>query len=74
MTSLKQPLKQFKAGNLSLSVWENTNTQGTLKSFSFQRSYKDEKEEWQHTQTLRPNDLPKLALLLQEAYREEVMK
>ena len=67
------PLKKFRAGAISATIWENqgTNQQGqavTFKSVNFERSYKDAKGEWQTTSALRTNDLPKAVLVLQKAY------
>lgn len=67
------PLKKFRAGAVSATVWENQsiNEQGQPVSFrnvSFERSYKDAKGEWQNTSQLRVNDLPKAMLVLQKAY------
>jgi hypothetical protein len=67
----KKPNKIYKAGNLSLFLWENEKG----KSFSFQKSYKEEgSDEWKNTQTLNLNDLPKLKLIIEEAYKNNVFK
>lgn len=70
MVENKKPLKNYKAGALSLSVWEN---EGGMKSVTFNRAYKDKSEKWQHTQNLRLDDLVKLKFLFDEAYREFVL-
>lgn len=68
----KKPIKTYKAGLLSVNVWENETVTGSMKSFSFQRGYKDEKnDEWKNTQSLRLRDLPVLAILLDEVYKDE---
>ena len=38
------------------------------KTVSFERSYKDKNNNWQTTNTLRMNDLPKASLVLTKAY------
>jgi hypothetical protein len=68
-----QPVKKFKAGAISATVWENQtqNQQGqsvSYKSVSFDRTYKDANGEWQHTNSLRMADLPKATLVLSKAY------
>ena len=68
-----QPVKKFKAGAISATVWENQaqNQQGetvSYKSVSFDRTYKDANGEWQHTNSLRMTDLPKATLVLSKAY------
>ena len=75
MVENNKPLKTYKVGVLSLSMWENEskeNDGNKLKSFTFQRSYKDASEKWQHTQLLRLSDLPKLRILIEEAYKDVV--
>lgn len=71
-----KPIKTYKAGLLSLSLWENKlEDNKKLYSFTFQRSFKDEKENvWKQTQSLRVNDLPKLRILVEEAYKDFILK
>lgn len=75
-TSTK-PVSKFQAGVVQASVWENTaSVDGVEKKFftiSFQRSYKDKDDKWQNTTSMRVNDLPKLALVIQEAYKTIVL-
>jgi len=73
------PEKKFSTGSLVAAVWENQgkNKEGddvSFKTVSFQRRYKDKNGEWQSTNTLRINDLPKASLVLQKAYEYLVMK
>ena len=73
------PEKKFSTGVLTATVWENQgkNKDGDEVSFrtvSFQRRYMDKGGEWQSTNTLRVNDLPKASLVLQKAYEYLVMK
>lgn len=67
------PEKKFRAGAISATVWANeakTKEGKTLnyKTVSFDRRYKDHKDEWQSTHTLRMNDLPKAKLVLDKAF------
>ena len=67
------PVKKFKAGAISATIWENQaqNKQGeevTYSSVSFERNYKDANGEWQKTTSLRVSDLPRAALVLNKAY------
>lgn len=67
------PLKKFKAGAISATIWENQgkNKQGdaiSYNSISFDRSYKDANDEWQKTNSLRTSDLPRAILVLNKAY------
>jgi hypothetical protein len=64
------PLKKFRAGAVSATVWNNQTKdgEGEYKSISFERHYKDKEGAWKSTTSLRMNDLPKAALVLQKAY------
>jgi hypothetical protein len=87
MVESNKPIKIYKAGVLSLNVWENELSEETIKmdknkqnevsrkikSFSFQRSYKDKEDNWAQTQNLRTSDLPKLRILLEEAYKDQIV-
>ena len=68
-----KPVKSYKAGAISFNVWENEVGNEKFKSFTFQRSYKDKDDKWQHTQSLKVNDLPKLMALVEEAYKDCVI-
>ena len=67
------PEKKFRAGAISATVWLN---QGQSKNgeptnwrtISLQRGYKDKDDKWQNTTSMRINDLPRAALVLQQAY------
>ncbi|HJX05746.1 MAG TPA: hypothetical protein VJ461_03485 [Candidatus Nanoarchaeia archaeon] len=67
------PVKKFKAGAISATVWENQgqNQKGEIvsfKSISFDRNYKDANGEWQKTNSLRTSDIPRAVLVLSKAY------
>jgi len=66
----KRPLKQFKAGGVEVAVWDNEKG----KSISMQRTYKDKNEDWKHTSSLNPSDIPKAVLALNKAYEYLTMK
>jgi hypothetical protein len=68
-----KPVKKFRAGPISATIWENQaqNQQGqqvSFKSVGFDRSYKDANGEWQKTSSLRMSDLPRAVLVLNKAY------
>jgi hypothetical protein len=68
-----KPIKTYRAGSVSLSLWENELEEGVrVKAFTFQKAYKDEKEKWQNTTTLRVDDLYKLKALLERAYDDQI--
>lgn len=73
------PVKKFRAGAISATVWQNQgkSKDGDDVEFStvqLQRTYKDNNGAWQNAGTLRVNDLPKAALLLEKAYEYLVLK
>jgi hypothetical protein len=83
MTSEKNknmPEKKFRAGAISATVWQNngqSNKTGqpvVYRTISLERGYKDKNGEWKSTSSFRINDLPRAALVLNEAYRYIVLK
>jgi hypothetical protein len=74
MDETNKPIRVYKARSITLSVWENGDEEKSLKSVSYQRSYLDKEEKWQHTTSLHLNDLPVLQALLDEAYKDLVIK
>jgi len=72
MEKNKAPIKRFRAGPISASVWQNESMiDGTLVVFhtvSFGRSYKDKEGNWKTTNALRYNDLMKGEYVLRKAF------
>lgn len=66
------PVSKFRAGSIVATIWENeVQKDGNPTKFntiSFERSYKDKNDQWQTTNVLRTNDLPKAILVLSKAY------
>lgn len=64
------PVKKFRAGAITATVWNNQAKDGEneYKTISFERGYKDKDGVWKTTNSLRVNDLPRAALVLQKAY------
>ena len=71
-----KPVRVLRAGNVSVSIWENEAKQGretrTFSTVTLQRSYRS-KEETEYTQSLRLGDLPTAARLLDLAF-EHLMR
>lgn len=60
-----RPSKVLKLFGVEVAKWENKTADGkTLVSFSFQKTYKDKNDEWQHTTFFKLSDLPILATLI----------
>lgn len=72
------PEKKFRAGAISATVWKNHGVKdGEMQDYStvtFERVYKDKQGNWQTTNSLRLNDLPKAAVVLQKAYETLVLR
>jgi len=78
MEEKNQPEKKFSTGAISATVWKNVGVSKDGKPFeshsvSLQRRYKDKTGQWQSTNSLRVNDLPKVALVIEEAFRYLVL-
>ncbi len=75
---MNKPLRKFKAGGLSATIWENISQKEgqsiVFNTVSFERSFKDKEGNWKSTSSLRVNDLPKASLVLQKAYEFIVLK
>lgn len=74
-----QPEIKFSTGAISATVWKNTGIKKTgeqteFRTVALQRKYTDKKGEWQSTSSLRINDLPRAALVLNKAYEYLVLK
>ncbi len=75
----KHPEKKFRAGSMTATIWLNhrEDDQGKKVSFrtiSFEKNYLDKDNNWQTTNTLRINDLPKARLVLDKAYEYAILK
>ncbi|MCF7866006.1 hypothetical protein K9L67_01055 [Candidatus Woesearchaeota archaeon] len=75
----KHPEKKFRAGSVSATIWLNQGQtddgkETTYKTISFERSYLDKDGNWQTTNSLRTNDLPKAILVLNKAYEHLELK
>ena len=73
-----KPEKKFSTGAISATVWKNVRMGKDGKPFeahsvSLERRYTDKTGQWQSTNSLRPNDLPKAALVIEEAFRYIVL-
>jgi len=74
-----KPEKKFSTGAISATVWKNTGTskegvEREYRTVSLQRIYTDKSGQWQTTNSMRLNDLPKAALVITKAYEYLVLK
>ena len=71
---MNEPIKKFKCGSISATIWENQqiNSKGesfSVKSVVIERSYKDKDDNWQKSSSFRVQDLPKVNLVCQESFK-----
>jgi len=72
------PEKKFRAGAISATVWLNqgqkvNGEKSEYRTISIERCYTDKEGNWQNTNSLRVNDLPKAMVVLQKAYEHLVL-
>lgn len=75
----KEPVKKFSTGTITASVWENEgigqdNKPTTFNSVTFQKRYKGKDGEWATANSYNVSDLPKLKIVLDEAYKYLALK
>lgn len=68
-----KPMQSFAAGAIRAAIWKNTakdrsGPAAIYHTVKLERRYLDANKEWQSTQALRFNDLPKARLLLAKAF------
>ena len=78
-TSGNVPEKKFSTGAISATIWKNSGKSKSgqdveYRTITLQRRYKDKNDQWQSTNSLRVNDLPKASLVLNKAYEHIVLK
>lgn len=71
-----KPVYKVASHGVTVSVWQQKSKKDgkTFYTAQMQRSYQDENEAWQNTDTLRMSDIPVAAMLLQEAYKKYAIK
>jgi len=69
---MRKPEKKFSCGPVSASIWAKTKTvEGEAVKFysvTITKAYK-EGEDWKYTNSFNIEDLPKVALVANEAYK-----
>ena len=79
-TGKSMPEKKFSTGAISATIWKNngkskkTGEPVEFRTIQIDRRYTDKEGNWQSTNSLRLNDLPKASLVLQKAYEYLVLK
>jgi len=75
----QRPVKEFRAGTIVASVWQERGAANgkSYPKFSvrIQKRYRDEKSgQWKTTAYIRPDELPKLALVATKAYEHLTLR
>ena len=75
----ERPSNEFRAGTAVASIWTKTTTLNGRSvpqhSIRIQKRYRDEKSgEWKTTTYFRPDELPKLALVVSKAYEHLMLR
>ena len=69
---MPKPEKKFNCGSISASIWANTKAVNgeavKFYSVTINKAYKEE-DEWKYTDSFNIEDLPKVALVANEAYK-----
>ena len=69
---MQKPEKKFSCGSISANIWANSKkVNGEIVKFysiTINKAYKEEKE-WKHTNSFNIEDLPKVTLVANEAYK-----
>jgi hypothetical protein len=72
MSDNNPPMKEFRAGTIVAAIWAEaapTNGRGPSYSIRIQKRYRDDRDgQWKTTSYLRPDELPKLSLVVSRAY------
>jgi len=75
-----QPEKKFSTGAIRATIWKNngknkkTGEPVEFRTIQLERSYTDKDGNWQNTNSLRINDIPKAQLVLQKSFEYLVLK
>lgn len=60
--------KNYKLGTVKLTEWDNEG----IASYTMEKSYKDDKDEWQTTQSFNERDLHILKVLIDNAIQKKI--
>ena len=75
---MADPIKKIRVGCASATIWENKKTidgkEVVFNSVSVDKNYKDKDDQWQTTNSLSVQDIPKMILALQKAFEEISIK
>ena len=69
---MNKPIRTFRCGSITAAIWSDSKAINheivEMHSIRIDKAYKDG-DEWKNTHTFAAEDLPKVALVADEAYR-----
>ncbi len=68
--SNQPPEETLRDGNLKATIWINEGEKGPYFTVTIAKTYKDDRGKYHDTNSFSVDDLPKLNLLTQDAYRK----
>ena len=79
MSKENKPVHKVRMGGVTGTIWENeietkAKEKITVFNTTIERSYKDDKDEWKTTSSMKLNDLPKVMMVSQECFKWIAMK
>ncbi|MCO6439405.1 MAG: hypothetical protein J5J06_20130 [Phycisphaerae bacterium] len=79
MSQGKPPIKEFRAGTIVATIWTDaappSGRQSASYSIRIQKRYRDDRDgQWKTTSYLRPDELPKLAVVVSRAYEFLILR
>jgi len=66
--SSARPVHEIRMGRIKAAIWENETQTGVRHNVTVQRIYKDERQEWQSSDSFGRDDLPLLAKVVDQAH------
>ncbi len=72
------PEMKFRAGAITATIWKNVGHKSDgeeteFRTISIERGYQDKEGNWQKTNSMRVNDLPRLKVVINKAYESIVL-
>ena len=59
--SANKPVHEIRLGRIKAAIWENETQNGTRHNVTFQRIYRDDEGQWNHSDSFGRDDLPLVA-------------
>ena len=63
-----KPVHEIRLGRVRAAIWENETRNGSMHNVTLTRLYKDEKDDWQDSNSFGRDDLPLLTKVADQAH------